>query len=137
MISNKPSEIPITYTTHRDVSIHIGENSLSDIGGLLEKAGIGKTIVVISQRTLSAYTDPLIKDLESTYTVKLLEVPEGESFKSFEMAGKLLDSLVNFQLERSDTVIAVGGGVIGDLGGFVALHKLMLLLAGRLGLTIN
>jgi len=52
--------------------------------------------------------------------VEAVEVPHGETSKSFAMTQRLYDALVNMQADRKTAVIAVGGGVVGDLAGFAA-----------------
>jgi 3-dehydroquinate synthase len=49
-----------------------------------------------------------------------MAVPEGERSKSFETAVSIYDWLVNFHAERNDCIVALGGGMVGDLAGFVA-----------------
>jgi 3-dehydroquinate synthase len=56
----------------------------------------------------------------SGFDVKLLRVPAGEESKTLDMARELYDQLVEGGLERNDLIVALGGGVIGDLAGFVA-----------------
>src|SRR5205814_3624999 len=50
----------------------------------------------------------------------ILEVPDGERYKSLTWAGRLYDRLIQKKFERSSALIALGGGVVGDLTGFVA-----------------
>ena len=57
---------------------------------------------------------------EGGFESTLLTVPAGESSKSWATAGQLLDQLLDGGIERGDVVVALGGGVIGDLAGFVA-----------------
>ena len=75
-------------------------------------------------------TDPSVKSLYGTnlkqslsgngFKVAILEVPEGEEQKSLQTAGRLYHELTDFYAERTTPVLALGGGVIGDLAGFVA-----------------
>ena len=58
--------------------------------------------------------------IEAGYKTTILEVPDGEEYKSLESAGKLYQQLAEFGAERSTVILALGGGVIGDLAGFVA-----------------
>jgi 3-dehydroquinate synthase len=67
------------------------------------------------------YGDKLKEDLKAAgLNVAVLVVPEGEMYKSLDQAGKLYEQLAEFQAERNTPIIALGGGVIGDLAGFVA-----------------
>lgn len=51
---------------------------------------------------------------------EIVTVPEGDQSKSFEVLAHVLESFISMKLERSDTVIALGGGMVGDLTGFAA-----------------
>jgi 3-dehydroquinate synthase len=67
------------------------------------------------------YGQPIIDALtQEGFAAKLLVVPAGEKSKSLEQATILYDQLAELGLTRSDGLIALGGGVIGDLAGFVA-----------------
>ncbi len=67
------------------------------------------------------YGDALRQRLaDEGFEVAIIEVPEGEEQKSLETAGRLYDELSRLHVERLTPVLALGGGVIGDLAGFVA-----------------
>ena len=69
----------------------------------------------------SLYGNTLKQSLTSSdFKVIILEVPEGEEQKSLETAGRLYQELANAYAERTTPILALGGGVIGDLAGFVA-----------------
>jgi 3-dehydroquinate synthase len=78
--------------------------------------------VVISDDTVaSLHANALISSLErSGFIPKLLTIPAGESSKSMEMALHLCDRMIELGLDRKSCVFALGGGVVGDLAGFVA-----------------
>lgn len=57
---------------------------------------------------------------ESGFEIKSLILKSGEETKSFNTLPKIYDSLLDFKLTRKDLIITLGGGVIGDLGGFAA-----------------
>ncbi len=75
-------------------------------------------------------TDAFVKDQYGSYAteslknvgfdVDLIEVPVGEESKSLEQLSGILDCLIGHKFDRSSTLIALGGGVVGDLGGFAA-----------------
>ncbi|MEA2498583.1 MAG: 3-dehydroquinate synthase, partial [Actinomycetota bacterium] len=78
-------------------------------------------IAVITHPTLEALAAPLIGALQSAgRSVHVITVPEGETSKSWAQAAGLLDRMASIPLHRKDVVIAFGGGVVGDLAGFVA-----------------
>lgn len=99
-------------------------------GGLLERAGEACRTVLPGAARLAIITDsnvgPLYGDrLKSSleaggYQAELITVPAGETSKSLPMLGRLYDELTAAGLTRTDAVVALGGGVVGDLAGFAA-----------------
>jgi 3-dehydroquinate synthase len=89
---------------------------------MLQELGLSNKAVII--------TNPVVKKLygillqqsltESGFKTVILEIPDGEEYKSLESAGELYHQLMDFGAERTTTILALGGGVIGDLAGFVA-----------------
>jgi 3-dehydroquinate synthase len=103
-------------------TVRIGAGALAQAGQVLEELGCrGKAVIV---------TDPTVRDLYGTslkqslaglgYKTALFEIPVGEEYKSLETAGRLYGELTEFGAERGTPVLALGGGVIGDVAGFVA-----------------
>ncbi len=103
-------------------NIHIGSGLLMQTGRLLEEIGFGDKLVIITDpRVKSLYGNTLKQNLTGNgFKVTMLEVPEGEEQKSLETAGRLYQELTDFYAERATPILALGGGVIGDLAGFVA-----------------
>ncbi len=103
-------------------NIHIGPGLLMQTGARLEEIGFSDKVVIITDPTVkSLYGNTLKQNLTSSgFKVLILEVPEGEEQKSLEAAGKLYHELTDFYAERTTPILALGGGVIGDLTGFVA-----------------
>ncbi len=102
--------------------ICIGPGLLMQTGHWLKELGFSDKLVIISDtRVKSLYGDALRQSLSSEgFNTGLLEVPEGEEQKSLQAASKLYNELSNFYAERTTPILALGGGVIGDLAGFVA-----------------
>jgi len=102
--------------------INIGTGILKQTGTLLKEAGFtGKTVIITNPSLKKLYADNLAEKLSGEgFKVAILEVPEGEEYKSLETAGRLYQQLTDFFAERLTPIIALGGGVIGDLAGFVA-----------------
>jgi len=100
----------------------IGANIYPQLGGYLRKMGFKGNAVMI--------TNPIVQKLYGEYVQQLLfkdgfgistfTVEDGEAYKSLESAMQLYGALCNMRAERSTLIIALGGGVIGDLAGFVA-----------------
>lgn len=80
-----------------------------------------KAVFVIDQNVYELYKKTYITDLESVFGEVILNVvPSGESSKSLDRYSRILDNTLTVGIERSTPVIVIGGGVTGDLGGFVA-----------------
>ena len=106
----------------RSYTIHIGPGLLEEAGLLLQDFGCsGRAVIVTHPSLRKLYGNTLKQSLVSRgFKVTTLEVPEGEEQKSLETAGRLYQELTDCFAERTTPVIALGGGVIGDLSGFVA-----------------
>jgi 3-dehydroquinate synthase len=107
---------------HNSYDIRIGAGLLTQVGPMLEEMGFTDKAVIITDPTVKKlYGRKLKQSLTSSgFKVVLLEVPEGEEQKSLETAGRLYHELTDFYAERTTPILALGGGVIGDLSGFVA-----------------
>lgn len=106
----------------RSYIIRIGTGLLAQVGPMLQEIGYTDKAVIITDPTVKKlYGRQLKPSLTSSgFKVALLEVPEGEEQKSLETAGRLYQELTDFRAERTTPILALGGGVIGDLAGFVA-----------------
>jgi len=105
----------------RTYPIYIGAN-LTKIGETLSRFNLGKKILIISNAyILSLYGKTIERSLKDAgFSVFLTCVPEGEEGKSLPQAAKLYECCLKYKLDRSSTILSLGGGVIGDLSGFVA-----------------
>jgi len=102
--------------------VYVGPGLLAQAGGYLKERGFAGRLVVITDATVhKLYGGKLKQALEADgFTVSILEVPPGEEQKSLESAGRLYQELTAARAERTTPILALGGGVIGDLAGFVA-----------------
>lgn len=100
--------------------IHIENGILSKAGEFISELFKGKKIMIISDdHVFPLYGKQLINSLDS-YECHSLVLPHGEPTKSFHTLPQIYSALLDAKLTRSDLVIALGGGVIGDLTGFAA-----------------
>ncbi len=108
--------------SHNSHNILIGSGLLMQTGARLKEIGFNDKLAIITDATVkNLYGNTLKQSLtDSGFKVLLLEIPEGEEQKSLETAGRLYYELTDFYAERTTPIIALGGGVIGDLTGFVA-----------------
>lgn len=106
----------------RTYPIYIGNNLLQNAGKYFIRHHIGRTLIIVTDENVARrYLHPIIKSLKKkNYSVQTIILPPGEKLKSLETAGKIFSQLLLWNIERSATIIALGGGVIGDLAGFVA-----------------
>ncbi len=98
---------------------------LLDQAGELTRSAIGeksRTAIIISNPTVyTLYGKPLEQSLrKSDFRVQNFLMPDGERFKTLRSAESLYKFLIEEKVERSNVIIALGGGVVGDLAGFVA-----------------
>ena len=106
----------------RSYSILIGRELLKTAGNIFKERGItGKILIVTNPTVAGWYLEPLQQSLtEAGYQVKSAMIPDGEEYKSLEQASSLYDQMVEGKYDRKSVIVALGGGVIGDLAGFAA-----------------
>ena len=106
----------------REYSIFIQRDSLPQIGQCLVKTIPSKDVFVVSDQNVSdLYGDPVMESLKTAgFRTEIGVVAAGEASKSLHAADFLYTKLIEFQLKRDGTILALGGGVVGDLAGFVA-----------------
>lgn len=105
----------------RSYSIHIGSGNLADIGSILITTEPLSHAVVITDENVSLYATTVAESLaDAGVNVDVLTVEPGENSKSAACAATLWEELLSIGTDRKSLVCAVGGGVVGDLAGFVA-----------------
>jgi 3-dehydroquinate synthase len=106
----------------RSYPIHIGDGVLSMTGKFLRDARIqGKIAIVTNPTVAQLYLDSVHESLQQCgFAATPIVIPEGEEHKTLMTLSKILDALVSHRFERQDSVLALGGGVVGDLAGFAA-----------------
>ncbi len=106
----------------RSYPVAIGAGTLARLGGRLQELGLGKRIAVITNPTVAKLYRATVEHalVDAGFTVTVLEVPDGEEHKNLAWLTFLYDRLVDARLDRDCAVVALGGGVIGDLAGFTA-----------------
>lgn len=105
----------------RSYPIHIGSGVLERVELILPHIK-QKTVVVVTNTTVAPlYLETLRSALESAgVSVQAVVLPDGERFKTWETLNIVFDALLGARCERGTTLVALGGGVIGDMGGFAA-----------------
>jgi len=105
----------------RSYPIHIGAGLLDDIAGL---SGVtpGSSVAIVTNPVVADLYLARLKDALESHGCKLtvVVVPDGEEHKTIDTWSLIHDRLLAARLDRKSTVIALGGGVIGDVAGFAA-----------------
>lgn len=106
----------------RSYDITIGTNMIANLGSVIKPQLKRDNVVVITDENVGAlYLESAMAALEGVgITAKSITLPAGEATKSFAQYEALQEELLAMGGERGDTLIALGGGVIGDLTGFAA-----------------
>ncbi|MFH0925418.1 MAG: 3-dehydroquinate synthase [bacterium] len=106
----------------RSYNIYISADSLPKIGEVIKEHGLKGKICIITNPTVSKlYKETIVESLEKEALESyVIEIPDGESYKNLKYAEKLYDKLIEYKFDRKSVILALGGGVIGDLAGFVA-----------------
>jgi 3-dehydroquinate synthase len=109
---------------HRSYQVFVGAGVLRQAAALLGGPGGWERVVLVTD----AHVDPAwgnlavesLGRLGSSGQVERIVVAAGETSKSLQVAGDLLEDLARRSIRRGDLLVALGGGMVGDLGGFVA-----------------
>jgi 3-dehydroquinate synthase len=118
-------EIKVKITEDKEYKVCIKKGILSNLGEHLSKTIENKRIIIITNSLVNClYGVKLLSSLKrggfNPNLIDLIEVLDGEKYKSLSTAKHLYDELLKRKADRTTTLIALGGGVIGDLTGFVA-----------------
>ena len=105
----------------RSYPIHIGAGLLAQTQLIPEKLLTGKAVVITNEIVAPLYLEAVLNGLRAGGTECIpIVLPDGEAYKSWETLNKIFDALLSNRCERKTPLIALGGGVIGDLTGFAA-----------------
>lgn len=113
--------VDINLEGERSYPVYIGAD-ISDLGKTAKGLPLGDQILIVSDdRIYNLYGNTVKSSLEeSNFNVSTVCVPEGEISKSLSQVEKLYALCAQLKLDRSATILGLGGGVIGDLAGFTA-----------------
>lgn len=118
----QPAEYLYVTTTGGRYEVIVAHGAFDHLPHHLQRIGLrGAAWVISDDQVFPRYAPALIARLRAAgYNAHGYAVPPGEPSKDLAMAARLYDWLIGNGVERRDTVLALGGGVIGDLAGFVA-----------------
>ncbi|MBI5969583.1 MAG: 3-dehydroquinate synthase [Deltaproteobacteria bacterium] len=106
----------------RSYDIVIKDNIIKELGPRLSGLGFrGSVALITNPKVKRLYAGVIIKSLASAgFKTIVITVPDGERYKTLDEAAKIFDALVKNRFERGSPIVALGGGVIGDISGFAA-----------------
>ncbi|MFT4600948.1 MAG: 3-dehydroquinate synthase [Arenicella sp.] len=111
--------------SYNNSEIHFGD--LQSVGFndlLLKEYSNAKKIVFTDETVAGIWIETLITSHPELAKAEIIQIPEGEEFKTIEVCAQVWEALSEYEISRSDLIINFGGGVITDMGGFIAsLYK--------------
>jgi 3-dehydroquinate synthase len=119
---------PVTLPVVQQLTIDLGTRSYPILIGaglleqreLLERHIAARSVLVVTNDTVARlYLESLRRGLAG-FKVSVLTLPDGEQFKTLDSLSRIFDALVAARINRDGAVLALGGGVIGDMAGFAA-----------------
>ncbi|WP_420103788.1 3-dehydroquinate synthase [Bosea sp. (in: a-proteobacteria)] len=120
-----PAEAPLVVPVAlegRRYDIHIGRDGLGRAGALIAGIAPGARAAIVTDETVAGLHAARLEAGLAQYGIAAtrITIPPGEASKSYARFAEVCDALLAAKIERSDLVIAFGGGVVGDLAGFAA-----------------
>ena len=115
-------------STNREITVELGDRSYPIIVGrglldggydLVPYLGGDDCLIVSNETVAPLYLDQLQANLHGA-SIQTISLPDGESYKTIATLSSVLNKLVSSRANRDTTVIALGGGVVGDIAGFAA-----------------
>lgn len=103
----------------RSYPIHIGDTILEEVS-LFTPHIRGKEVLIVTNETVAPLYLETLKLTLQDYQLEQVILPDGEQYKTWEVLQHIFDGLLQAKLSRHVTIIALGGGVIGDMAGFAA-----------------
>lgn len=103
----------------RSYPIYIGEKLLANKQILVPHIR-GRQLCIVTNDTIAPLYLPLLQEMLTGYQVDTVVLPDGESFKNLDTLNLIFDGLLRARHNRTTTLVALGGGVVGDMTGFAA-----------------
>ncbi len=115
-------KVSLDKRQHSSYDIYIGQDILDRMGLLLAKNRWGARYIIISDENVAAlYGEKVVGMLKNMdIRADLITFPAGEKFKSIETCTGLVEQMMDIGADRTSAIIALGGGVVGDVAGFTA-----------------
>src|SRR3954454_24053685 len=108
-------------TTLKTYPVYIGVGAIQQLPTLLKDNSFNFTkIFIITDETVGELYFPTVLKTLSDFSVETIKVPSGEKAKSFDVYYECQTAALQYKLDRHSLILALGGGAVGDLAGFVA-----------------
>ena len=104
----------------RSYTISIGHGRLGGAAALLEPFARGRRLIIVTDETVWGAAGAAVEAALAEFELVPIHVPAGEAGKSWASLIALCERLLALEVERSDAIVALGGGAVGDLAGFAA-----------------
>ncbi len=116
-----PTRVPVALG-ERSYDILIGSGLIAGAGATLAARFPGRAVAIVTDATVGELHGPALEESLSAAGIRhhRITVPPGEATKRFGQLEEVVDQILAHRLERGDIVLALGGGVVGDLAGFAA-----------------
>ena len=109
----------------RSYPIRIGRGLLAQIGELLTQNWQGSHLVILSDEEVAPlYLQTILSAIDTELKIDQIVIPAGESYKTLQTFEQICTQLLQYRTERDALLVALGGGVVGDITGFVAASYL-------------
>jgi 3-dehydroquinate synthase len=120
-MENKMSSLTVELG-QRSYTIYIENGAMNSVGTILSSSNPGTRVAIITNTTVAPlYLDTLKTSLHGKgFTTSEIILPDGEQYKTLDSMRGIYEQLLDFGLDRTSTLIALGGGVVGDMTGFAA-----------------
>lgn len=106
--------------TASDYNVEFGRNAYDSLNELLRKKAYSKLFILVDENTFEHCYPKFISKIESESPIEIIEIDAGEEFKTIDTCIGVWDAITELGGDRRSLLITLGGGVITDLGGFVA-----------------
>lgn len=106
----------------RSYPIRLGSGTLPDVGAAIARATAAKRVALVTVPAVGRrYAGKVVRSLAAAGVKALrIDVPDGDATKNLRQLGRLYDGFLDAGLDRGSAVVALGGGMVGDLAGFAA-----------------
>ena len=106
---------------HQDTNLLFGNNLNNEINDILKSEYLDcKKIIITDETVFEFWVEDFISSIEELHRAEIIQLPPGEENKTIETCFQVWEALSDYKIGRNDLIINLGGGVITDMGGFIA-----------------